>query len=82
MFVKVITPDKEIFQGEVSQAKFPGASGSFEVLNNHAALISILSKGEMSLNTAEQGMKLFTIDGGVVEVLNNNVTVLIESIVE
>ncbi len=80
MFVKVITPDQEVFEGEVSQAKFPGTSGEFEVLNNHAALISTLNKGKMMLNTASEGQKEYMIEGGVVEILDNQISVLIEGL--
>lgn len=80
MFVKVITPDEEIFEGEITQAKFPGINGEFEVLNNHAALISTLGKGKMMLNTQAEGQKEYAIEGGVVEILNNNINVLVEAI--
>lgn len=82
MFVKVITPDEEIFEGEITQAKFPGTNGEFEVLNNHAALISTLGKGRMMLNTQADGQKEYTIEGGVVEILNNNINVLVEAILK
>ncbi|MDX2305210.1 MAG: F0F1 ATP synthase subunit epsilon [Microscillaceae bacterium] len=80
--MKIITPDQEVFEGEVSQAKFPGNSGGFEVLKDHAPLISTLGQGDIVLNVIDQGKKQFKIDGGVVEVLNNNIIVLVENIVE
>jgi F-type H+-transporting ATPase subunit epsilon len=72
MFLEIITPDKKIFEGEVESAKFPGSSGFFQVLNNHAPLIS-------SLET-KNGEFQVLVDGGVVEVLNNKITVLAESV--
>jgi len=81
MQVKVITPEKNVYQGEVSQAKLPGTSGSFEILRGHVALISTLGKGEIQLNTAKEGKKTFQIDGGVIEVLNDNITVLVEKVI-
>ncbi len=80
MHVKVITPDQEVYEGEVSQAKFPGSSGRFEVLKDHAPLISTLDQGEILLNTTSEGTKTFNVEGGVVEILNNQITVLVESI--
>jgi F-type H+-transporting ATPase subunit epsilon len=78
MFIEIITPDKKLFAGEITSAKFPGSDGSFEVLNNHAPLISSLGKGQVVIN--EQGKKSsFEVDGGVVEVLKNKVIVLVES---
>jgi F-type H+-transporting ATPase subunit epsilon len=81
MFVKVITPEQQVFEGEVNQAKFPGISGEFEVLKDHAALISTLNKGKMMLNTVSEGQKEYMIEGGVVEILNNQISVLIEGLV-
>lgn len=80
MFTKVITPDQKIFEGEVSSAKFPGMLGGFEVLENHAPMISTLKTGAMILKTKSEGEKSFTIDGGVVEILDNKLTVLVEAV--
>ena len=79
MFLEIITPDRKIFEGEVESAKFPGSSGFFQVLNNHAPLISSLEKGPVSYQT-KNGEFQVLVDGGVVEVLNNKITVLAESV--
>lgn len=79
MYLEIITPDKKVFEGEVSGAKFPGMQGSFEVLNNHAPIISTLENGEIRITT-NTGAQFFQVDGGVVEVLNNKIIVLAESI--
>lgn len=81
MQIKVITPDKQIFEGEISQAKFPGTTGGFEILKSHAPLISTLGRGEILLTTIKEGKKTFQIDGGVVEVLQDNIIVLVEKII-
>ena len=81
MEIKIITPDQEVFEGEVTQAKFPGSSGGFEVLKDHAPLISTLGTGDIELNVIDEGKKTFQVEGGVVEILNNNITVLVETIV-
>ncbi len=80
MQIKVITPDKHIYEGEISQAKFPGTTGGFEVLKGHAPLISTLGKGDITINTTKDGRKVFHVDGGVVEILKDNIVVLVESI--
>ena len=85
MFIEILTPDKKIFEGEVTSAIFPGTTGSFQVLNNHAALVSTLGKGHINFvktvgNKAEKVQ--LKVDGGVVEILNNKVTVLAEKIIE
>ncbi|MBU2914672.1 MULTISPECIES: ATP synthase F1 subunit epsilon [Reichenbachiella] len=83
MFLEIITPDEKIFEGEVDHATFPGSKGSFQVLNDHAAMVSSLGKGDLKMvithnkKTEETHM---AIDGGVVEVLNNKVLVLAEHV--
>ncbi len=81
MFLEIITPDRHVFEGEVESATFPGSSGSFQVLRNHAPLISSLAKGEIVYQTAS-GKSSLVVDGGVVEVLDNRITVLAEKVVE
>ncbi|MFD3000794.1 ATP synthase F1 subunit epsilon [Pontibacter toksunensis] len=80
MYLEIITPDKKVFAGEVEAAKFPGTNGSFEVLDLHAPLISTLESGQVRITTST-GQEFFTVDGGVVEVLNNKIIVLAESVV-
>ena len=75
MHLEIITPEKKIFDGEVKVATFPGSDGSFQVLNNHAPLVSILRHGIVEYKTKE-GTSRVTITGGVVEVLKNKVIVL------
>ena len=79
MYLEIITPDKKVFEGEVESATFPGSDGSFQVLNNHAPIISTLTKGELTYKT-KAGAKVMTVDGGVVEVKNNKAIVLAESV--
>ncbi|ARS34059.1 ATP synthase F1 subunit epsilon [Pontibacter actiniarum] len=81
MYLEIITPDKKVYAGEVESAKFPGANGSFEVLDQHAPLISTLDRGSIRITTSK-GQEFFTVDGGVVEVLNNKIIVLAESVTE
>ncbi len=80
MYLEIITPDKKVFSGEVTMASFPGTKGAFQVLNNHAPLISTLERGRISIRTA-QGEQSLVVDGGVVEVLNNQIIVLAEAVV-
>ena len=81
MHLELVAPDKKVYEGNVSIATFPGTDGSFQVLNNHAAMISSLSKGILSFQDENQLHEII-IDGGVVEVLNNEIIVLAESIIE
>ncbi|WP_162341085.1 MULTISPECIES: ATP synthase F1 subunit epsilon [Cyclobacterium] len=80
MHLEIITPDKKIFEGEVSEATFPGANGSFQILKNHAAIVSALEKGAVSY-TSNEGKKSLIVDGGVVEVNDNKIIVLAEKVI-
>jgi F-type H+-transporting ATPase subunit epsilon len=79
MHIEIITPDKKVYAGEGVSASFPGTQGSFQVLNDHAPLVSTLGQGEIIVDEGSQ-KRTFTVDGGVVEVLKNRVLVLAESI--
>ncbi|MEA3504814.1 MAG: ATP synthase F1 subunit epsilon [Bacteroidota bacterium] len=79
MIVEIITPEKNIFKGEASLIQLPGIDGSFEVLSNHAPMISVLKKGRIKVKIEpEQKETFFEINGGVIEVLKNKVLVLAE----
>jgi F-type H+-transporting ATPase subunit epsilon len=81
MNLEILTPDKKVFEGEVTSVTVPGAQGSFEILSNHAPIISILDNGKVLVRAAGKELK-FHATGGVVEVINNKVIVLAESINE
>ncbi len=79
MQVVVLSPEKEIFNGEANRVKVPGASGQFEILNGHAPIVSSLEKGVVSIS--KTGGEPFTvaIRQGFVEVLQNEVAVFVVS---
>lgn len=77
MQVDIITPDEKLFSGESTYVEVPGSDGKLGILNNHAPLISALKAGDLILRTSE-GEKTFSVSSGVVEVLNNQVTILAE----
>ncbi len=62
MKLEVITPEKTIFEGDVDAVSFPGIEGNFQVLDNHAPIISALAKGKIKidLKNAEQGFDQLT----------------------
>jgi F-type H+-transporting ATPase subunit epsilon len=82
MYLEVITPDKKVFEGEVESATFPGTDGFFQILNSHAPLISTLGKGPITYTVKKEGEDSVNVKGGVVEVLNNKVVALVESLTE
>ncbi|MCK5028925.1 MAG: ATP synthase F1 subunit epsilon [Bacteroidales bacterium] len=79
MFLEIVTPDKKIFSGKVNSVQVPGSKGSFAVLEFHAPIISILEKGRIKV-TEGSAESFYEISGGVVEVKDNNVIILAESI--
>jgi F-type H+-transporting ATPase subunit epsilon len=79
MQVDIITPDAKAFSGEASGVKLPGISGSFEIRHNHAPIISALTEGEVVVRVGAT-VENFTIDGGIVEMVDNQVTVLAEKV--
>lgn len=81
MFLELVTPDKKLFEGEVQSVRLPGVEGTFEVLNNHAPIVSVLDKGDLRVRTTDKKDTIYKIDGGVVEMLNNKLVVLIEKVI-
>ena len=69
-----------MFEGNVSIATFPGTDGSFQVMDNHAPLISLLKEGVVEYKSKDANQSL-NITGGVVEVLKNKVILLADGIV-
>ena len=79
MHLEIITPEKKIFEGDVTIATFPGADGSFQVMNDHAPLISLLKEGIVEYKSKEATNQV-KITGGVVEVLKNKVILLADGV--
>jgi F-type H+-transporting ATPase subunit epsilon len=82
MQLEILTPEKKIFEGSVDIVTFPGADGSFQVMDNHAPLISLLSAGTVEYKSKTAGQDSVRITGGVVEVLKNKVILLADGITE
>ena len=76
MTLEIITPEKELFNGEITSVKLPGTNGGFEILNNHAPIISTLCKGKIKVTTIDKSTENFEINGGVIEMKNNKIIVL------
>ncbi len=83
MTLEILTPEKKLYSGEVYGVQMPGISGSFEVLEKHAPLVSALKAGRLKVlnNKQQNSFTYFDIQGGFAEVLNNKVTVLVEGAV-
>ncbi len=71
--LKIVSPERGEFEGEVESVKVPGAMGNFEILQNHAPIISSLQKG-----VVEYDGKQLAVTGGFVAVQKNEVSVCVE----
>ena len=76
MFLEIITPEKTVYTGEIKLIRVPGSDGSFEVLSNHAPIISTLTKGDIKVVTEDDNENHFEINGGVIEIKENKIIVL------
>ena len=79
MVLEIVTPDSKVFDGEITSITLPGIEGSFQILNNHAPVVSALGTGKLIIETSSETIE-FNLDGGVIEMNNNKVIVLAESI--
>jgi F-type H+-transporting ATPase subunit epsilon len=77
MTLEILTPDKTIYNGEVTSVTVPGTLGSFEVLKDHAPIVSTLQDGNVIVRTGKNEESFF-ITGGVIEALHNKIMVLAE----
>ena len=82
MLLEIVTPSKKVFEGSITIITLPGVDGSFQVLNDHAPLVSTLEEGDLSFKTSGGKKTSIHITGGVVEVLNNKIVVLADGILE
>lgn len=83
MKIEILTPEKKLFSGDAYGIQLPGISGSFEVLEKHAPMVSALGTGVVKILLDKAGKtSSYTINSGFVEVLNNQVSVLVEGVTE
>lgn len=92
MYLEVVTPEEVLLSGEVNSVSVPGVNGTFQMLNNHAPIVSLLQEGVVKIDgnvelsevaeqkfTRDQNKRLnITINGGVVENKDNKTILLIE----
>ena len=79
MLLEIIEPDNQLYSGEVDLVQFPGSKGSFQILRNHAAIISTLDPGQIKIVDQKGATSFFDVDGGVIEAKNNKIIVLAET---
>lgn len=90
MYLEIVTPEASLVSGEVESVTVPGVEGPFQMLNNHAAVVSLLDAGkvkfrgnptitegfENKFTKEEDGQWSMEISSGTVELNNNKVIVL------
>ena len=80
MKIEIITPDQKFFDGEIKSVRVPGKKGSFQVLKDHAPIVSTLENGSVRMIDEENNEITYEISGGVIEVKANKIILLADSV--
>lgn len=78
MKVTITKPDSTLYDGEAKLVQLPGTGGRFEILNNHAPIISSLGRGTVRLVTGNDEERTFDVRGGVVKGQQNDLLILVQ----
>lgn len=79
MKIDIISPSKTLFSGDAELVQLPGTLGSFEILNDHAPIVSSLKEGQVKVITDDKQTLFFDVKGGVTEVLQNKIIILVKT---
>jgi len=80
MRIEIVTPDKKIFEGDIKSVRVPGRKGSFQVLKDHAPIVSTLERGSVIMVNQDGIETGYEISGGVIEVKANKIILLADSV--
>jgi F-type H+-transporting ATPase subunit epsilon len=80
MRIDIITPDKKVYDGDIKSVRVPGKKGSFQVLKDHAPIISTLESGPVIIVDMDGAEKIFEVSGGIIEVKANKIILLADSV--
>lgn len=93
MYLEIVSPEATLFSGEVNSVTVPGADGQFQMLENHAPIVSLLQKGDVKFQGSnivlseevesrftkgEEGKTILPITSGTVEMKDNKIIVLVD----
>lgn len=78
MKIIITKPDSTLFEGEAKLVQLPGVGGKFEILENHAPIISALAAGDIRIMTPDNAEQIFAIRGGVIKGQRNELLVLVQ----
>ena len=79
--LSIISAESKVFEGKVENILVPGMVGDFLVLSNHAPCISSIRPGFLEFSEGTNDKQRYFVSGGIIEVINNNVSVLVDSAV-
>ena len=79
--LSIISAESKVFEGDVENILVPGMVGDFLVLSNHAPCISSIRPGFLEFSEGTSDKQRYFVSGGIIEVINNNVSVLVDSAV-
>lgn len=80
MKIEIITPDNRVYSGEIRSVRVPGRKGSFQVLKDHAPIISTLDRGPVIISDDQGNEVRYEISGGVIEVKRNRIILLADTV--
>lgn len=92
MFLEIVTPEASIFQGEVESVTVPGVDGQFQMLNNHAPIVSLLQEGNVKIQgqltfdeafedrfkSVDKTTRILPIQSGTIELNDNKIIILVD----
>lgn len=78
MYLEIITPEKQIFQGEVDAVQLPGTDGLFQILKNHAPIIATLKEGKVKVNLADNHKTLDHVSGEIIADTKDDKVIFVE----
>jgi F-type H+-transporting ATPase subunit epsilon len=78
--IEIVTPDSRIYSGDIRSVRVPGKKGSFQVLKDHAPIISTLDKGPVVISDDQGNEVRYEITGGVIEVKRNRIILLADAV--
>ncbi|MBR1769934.1 MAG: F0F1 ATP synthase subunit epsilon [Bacteroidales bacterium] len=78
MDIKILSPEKTLYEGEIKSVKLEGLNGRFEILNNHAPIVTALVKSEIIVKDMQDEIRSFAIKGGIIEMSDNKINILVQ----
>lgn len=81
LYLEIITPKEVIFKGDVQSVTVPGSKSPFQILFNHAPIVSSLDEGQIKISESNSKELVYTTGTGFVELQNNRISILVEDAV-